>query len=111
VIALESLLSQESGFVLEGIFILLTLRTGAILVRFEFSLESRRTLFLRIVKIVTPVECRLPSCAGRVQVPREGEYISSILGGRGLNGALTRWSYSIDKPHPNLDALRLLMDE
>jgi hypothetical protein len=62
---------------------------------------------LRILKIITPVECVLPLYDGYVSCPKEGELHQKTY----YNGLKRAWSVNIDKSKgPMIQSLRLLWD-
>ncbi|KAF8198767.1 hypothetical protein K438DRAFT_1966731 [Mycena galopus ATCC 62051] len=86
---------------------------GSALARFEPSRSpehaGRRVVFLRIIRILTPVSCTVDEkeYKGRVLKPEEGELLAACLWGR----APSPWSYDIDKSGSRAAAaLRVLWD-
>ena len=64
--------------------------------RFERSTlpehKDTRTIVLRFLKIITPVKCVIPSYAGYINCPREGELYQKFR----LDGRQTVWNVNID---------------
>ncbi|KAJ7099465.1 hypothetical protein B0H15DRAFT_771262 [Mycena belliarum] len=79
---------------------------GRLVARFELSPDSTRC-FIRILRVVTPVECVEPSYVGKIIEPKAGDYLTYRT-----RGALVPWSLDLT-PGTSLsaDALRLLLDD
>jgi hypothetical protein len=89
--------------------------TGSALVRFERSTlpkhKGTRTVVLRILKIITPVQCVIPLYDGNVLPPKEGELHQRYPYRKDSAVACEVWSLNIDKNVINMGrALRLLWD-
>ena len=83
---------------------------GSALVRFERSTipdhKGTRTVVLRFLKIITPVECVIPHYAGKIVQPEEGE-----LHRRMRKAVPLVWSIDIDKDESvRARGLQLLWD-
>ena len=88
---------------------------GSALARFELSTlpehKGTRTILLRFLKIMTPVECVLPHYDDYICWPKEGElYRKKIIINR-----VPEWSFNIDKPchtrgSSNRRSLKLLLN-
>jgi hypothetical protein len=83
------------------------------LVRFERStlLEHKgtRTVVLRILKIITPVKCVIPSYDGYIRFPEEGRLHQrqNRYTGKGIYRV---WGFDIDKSKAIKRGLQLLWD-
>ena len=87
---------------------------GTALAQFERSTlpahEGTRTVVLRFIKIITPVECMIPSYDGYIVQPKEGE-----LHRKSHRHAATKkddvvWSVDIDKKGAMMRGFQLLWD-
>jgi hypothetical protein len=84
---------------------------GTALVRFERSTlpehKGRRTVVLRFLKIITPVECMIPSYDDYIVRPKEGELHRKS---RSVELDQAVWSVDIDQKSVMVPGLRLLWD-
>jgi hypothetical protein len=83
------------------------------LARFERSTLQEhigtRTIVLRFLKIITPVECVVPSYDGYVGCPEEGELYRRFKKSSKINPQV--WSVNLDKTkHALIRGLQLLWD-
>ena len=84
---------------------------GTALARFERSTlpehKGTRTVVLRFLKIISPVECVIPSYDNYIVQPKEGELHRKSRGAR-VDQAV--WGVDIDKKGVMVPGLRLLWD-
>jgi hypothetical protein len=73
---------------------------GRALAQFERSTlpehKDTRTVVLRILKLITPVNCIIPGYDGHVCSPKEGELFQRYTGN--VLRELRAWGCNIDKP-------------
>jgi hypothetical protein len=87
---------------------------GRALAQFERSTlpehKDTRTVVLRILKLITPVNCVIPEYDGHVCSPKEGELFQRYTGN--VKRKLRVWSLNIDKPSVKVvrRGLQLLWD-
>ena len=78
--------------------------------RFERSTlpehKYTRNIVLRFLKIITPVECVIPSYGGYINCPREGELYQKFT----LDGRQRVWNVNIDEMAKG-EGLKLLWDK
>ena len=86
---------------------------GSALARFERSTlpdhKGTRTIVLRFLKMVTPVECVrvIPHYISHINYPKEGDLFQKFT----PQGRQKVWGVNIDKPKgPNLQGIELLWD-
>lgn len=84
------------------------------MVRFERSTlpdhKDTRTVVLRFLKIITPVQCVIPLYDGYIAWPKEGELYQKVPYSFSKSGPQV-WSANIDKPKGLMQrGLQLLWD-